>query len=157
MRNRLKGVTLIETMLYIGLFAIIMIIVLNFMLSTQEATLRTNRKSNIHQATEFVTQHINYSFEKAISINSTNSTFGNNQGVLELVFTEGSKQYSVLNSTLYFDGVPITPPTMSVDTFSLDPIYKGVETIIGIRTNIIIHLNDDTNISDTINLLSILR
>ena len=157
MKNRLKGVTLVETMLYIALFAIIMVIVLNFMLSTQEATLRTNRRANIHQTTEFVAQHINYSFEKAISINSTNSTFGNNQGTLELVFTEGNKQYQVLNSRLYFDGVPITPPNMSVITFSLDPIYKDTETITGIRTGVLIHLNDDADISDTINLLSILR
>jgi len=46
---------------------------------------------------------------------------------------------------------------MSVITFSLDPIYKDTETIIGIRTSVLIHLNDDADISDTINLLSILR
>ena len=157
MKNRLKGITLIETMLYIGLFSIIILMVLNFMLSTQESTLRNNRRGDVYKTAEFVIQHIESSFNNALSISKDNSTFNNSIGLLELQFPEGSKQYTLSNSTLYFDGVSITPPNISITQFSLIPIYNGIESPIAVKINIDLVSKDDPKITDTINLLSTLR
>ncbi len=157
MKNRLKGITLVETVLYIGLFSSIIIIVLNFMLSTQEATQRTNIKSHLSTASEFVSQHINYSFNKTISVNENTSIFNNDQGVLDLHLIDGDKQYTLSNSRIYFDGTPITPSNISVTKFSLEPIYKGTDLIIGIRTEIIFVSNQNDDFTETINILSIIR
>lgn len=155
--NRLKGVTLIETMLYIGLFSVIIIIVLNFMLATQEASMRNNRRGNLNQSSEFITQHINYSFDKALSINEINSTFNNDLGVLEFQFSDGYKQYSILNNTLYFDSIPITPPSIIVSSFFLEPIYDNNGSLLAIRTSILLISQDDSTLTDTINILSTFR
>jgi hypothetical protein len=157
MRNRLKGITLIETMLYIGLFSIIILIVLNFMLSTQESTIRNNKRGDVYKTSEFVIQHIEYSFNNALSISKDNSIFNSTLGVLELQFSEGSKQYTLSNSTLYFDGVPITPPNISITKFSLIPIYNGGDLPIAVKIDIDLVSKDDPKITDTINLLSTLR
>ena len=157
MKNRLKGITLIETMLYIGLFSIIILMVLNFMLSTQESTLRNNRRGDVYKSAEFVIQHIEYSFDKAITVSKDNSTFNTNIGILELQFNDGNKQYTLSNSTLYFDTIPITPPNISVTQFSLIPIYNGGELPIAVKINISLVSKDDPKITDTINLLSTLR
>ncbi len=157
-KRKLKGVTLIETMLYIGLFSIILLMVLNFMMSTQEATLKNNRRGAVYKTSEFLTQHLTNSFENAISIDNTNSVFGNNNGLLELNFSDGIKQYYLLNSTLFFDSVRITPPDISVTQFFLEPIYNGdPNTPIAVKITIDTVSNSDSTITETINLLSILR
>ena len=121
MKNRLKGITLIETMLYLGLFTVIIIMVINFMLATQESTLNNNRRGNVYKSSEFIIQHINNSFENTLSIIDTNIA----SGILELQFTEGNKQYYISDTTLYFDTVPITPPNISITEFNLEPVYDG--------------------------------
>mgnify|MGYP001030301688 CR=1 FL=1 len=158
MKSKLKGVTLVETMLYIGLFSIIILMVLNFMMSTQESTLRNNRRGVVYKASEFIIQHFGSSFDNAISISNTNSLFQNDQGVLELSFSDGAKQYSLADSTLYFDSVPISPPDISVNKFFLEPLYNGDPTIpVAVRISIEIISNEDSDIADTINILSTLR
>lgn len=157
MRNRLKGLTLIETMLYIGLFSIIILMVLNFMLSTQESTQKNNRRGRVYKSAEFIVQHINYSFNKALIVNEENSVFGTDIGILELQFADASKRYTVSNATLYFDDTPITPSNISVTQFSLTPMYNGVTTPIAVKIDIRLVSEEDISITDTINLLSTLR
>ncbi|HNW23708.1 MAG TPA: hypothetical protein PKH06_03030 [Candidatus Dojkabacteria bacterium] len=157
MRNKLKGITLVETILYIGLFSIIIIIVLNFMLSTQEANQRTDNRLEINRVSEFVSKHINSSFNKNLSIDSTTSVFNDNQGVLSLIFIDGNRQYTLTDSQISFDGTPITPTTVSVTRFNLIPIYKGTDTIVGIKTEITFISKKDSSITETINLLSLIR
>lgn len=157
MKNKLKGVTLIEAMLYIGLFSIIIMIVLNFMFSTQEATLRTNRRSQLNTASEFVNQHINYSFSNALRINEENCAFGNNQGILELQLQEGNRQYTMSNGRLYYDSIPITPTNVVVSSFSLTPVHDRNSVLIGVRTEVLLLSKGDTSLTDTLNILSILR
>lgn len=144
-------------MLYIGLFSIIIIIVLNFMLSTQEATQRTDTRTQLSRVSQFVSQHINYSFNKVISVNSSDSVFNNPQGVLSLDFSDGNKQYIVQDSRIYFDNTPITPTTVSITEFIVEPVYKGIDTIVGIKTEITVVSKRDPSITETINLLSLIR
>lgn len=153
MKSKLKGITLIETMLYIGLFTIIIIMVLNFMLATQESTLRNNRRGNVYKSSEFVIQHITNSFNNTLTVIDTNM----DSGILELQFADGNKQYFLSDSTLYFDYVPITPPNISVTQFSLEPIYNGIITPVAVRINIQLTSKEDTQITDSINMLSTLR
>ncbi len=157
MKNRLKGITLIETMLYIGLFSIIILMVLNFMLATQESTLKNNRRGQVYKSAEFIIQHINYSFDNALVVNEENSIFSSSIGILELQFADASKRYTVSNATLYFDRTPITPSNISVTQFALVPMYNGITTPIAVKIDIVLVSEDDTTITDTINLLSTLR
>ena len=65
MKNKkLKGVTLVETLLYIGLSSIILFVVLSFMLSTQEASSRTSAKTKTHQASQFILEHLHETFRQ---------------------------------------------------------------------------------------------
>lgn len=153
MKNRLKGITLIETMLYIGLFSVIILLVLNFMLATQESTLANNRRNEIYKTSEFIVQHINYSFDHALSIEEEPLQ----TNILQLQFTDGNKQYYVSDSTLYYDLVPLTPPDILVSQFTLEPFYNGDPYPIAVRINIDIQSKSDSKYSDTINLLSTLK
>ena len=153
MKNRLQGITLIETVLYIGLFSVIILLVLNFMLATQESTLVNNRKNEIYKTSEFIVQHINYSFDHALSIEEEPLQ----TNILQLQFTDGNKQYYVSDSTLYYDLVPLTPPDILVSQFTLEPFYNEDPYPIAVRINIDIQSKSDSKYSDTINLLSTLK
>ena len=157
MKNRLKGVTLIETMLYIGLFSIIMVIILNFMLSTQEATNRNNEKTNLNRTSVFLSQHISDSFSKTISINQDTSVFDSDQGVLTLNFSSEGKQYTFIDSRIYFNNIPITPTSLSITQFKLEPVFKDLTALIGVKITISAYSEKVPELSETINILEIIR
>jgi type II secretory pathway pseudopilin PulG len=157
MRNRLKGVTLLETLVYLGLFGIIIIVMLSFMLSTQESTLRTQRKSSLLQSSELFIQHLNHSMKRSQGINEVESVFEDNQGKLVLLFETGNKEYRIENSKLYYDSVLLTAPNILVNHFFLEPIYNNSGVIIGIKTDILLISSSDSNLSEPINMLFTFR
>ncbi|HCC67925.1 TPA: hypothetical protein DEP90_01770 [Patescibacteria group bacterium] len=156
MKNRLKGITLMETVLYIGLFSVITLIILNFMLSLQETTLRTKRKSDLHQASEFMIRHLDYSFTKALSINELNSVFENSNGVLELMFESGNKQYYLTDSKFYFNGTSLTTSSILVSDFFVTPVYTGSSNLTGVKINMILISSEDVNFTKSVDILLVL-
>ncbi len=157
MKNRLKGITLIESLVYIGLFAIIIIMILNFMLSAQESTLKNIRKSNLHHSSTLVVQHFEDSFNSVQRVNDINSVFEDDNGRLELISETGAKQYSLINSRIYYDGVAITPTSISVTKFHLEPVYQGKEDILGVILKVDLISNKDNSLSERINMLFTIR
>jgi len=157
MKNRIKGITLIESVVYIGLFSIIIIMILNFMLSAQESTLRNIRKSNLHHSSTLIAQHFENSFDTVLGISNLNSVFDNDNGRLELLFEMGAKQYTLVNSRIYFDTVAITPPSISVTKFNLTPVYQGKVDIQGILLSVDLVSNKDSSLSERINMLFTIR
>jgi len=156
MKNKLKGFTLLETILYIGLFSAVLFIVVSFMLSTQEANMRTQRSENIYQTSQFVTEHINYTFRKAETINEANSVFEDDDGKLSLVINGEVKTYEIESQKLMYDTIQISSSEILVENFYLTPIYKDLK-IIGVKINISLRDKKDSNLTEEINLLSTFR
>ncbi len=157
MTNRLKGVTLVETLLYIGLFSVMMLVLLNFMLSTQEVMSRTNIRGELDNSLQFVARHINDSFEKAQSLDQENTTFDTDDGEIQLTFQEGDKTYTLSNNNLLFDGTPIHSSKYSVSKFNIEPVYKGESILIGVRVNITMHSKKEPSFTQDLNLLISLK
>jgi type II secretory pathway pseudopilin PulG len=156
MKNKLKGFTLIETVLYIGLFSIILLMVISFMLMTQESASNTKSTESLYDTSQFITQHINYTFENASSVDEINSNFEIESGKLTLLVDTLTKVYDIQNQQLYYDGVPISPPHITVEKFYLTPIYKGTD-ITAVRITILLRDKKNTNRTEEINLLSTFR
>lgn len=131
--------------------------VLNFMFTTQESTLKTNRKGEIHKVSQFVLQHLDESFDMADNIDLANSTFGSEQGKLELFFGTESKQYTLTDSKLYFDGVDITPSSVIVKSFYLEPVYQKEPDIVGVRIALFLLSSADSSITEDINMLYVIK
>jgi hypothetical protein len=157
MKNRLKGVTLLETVIYIGLFSLITIMILNFMLTAQESTTRTMRKSLIHQSKEFVLGHIDSTLNSASFIDRDSSVFNDVNGVLQVNISGEDKQYAISDSVLYYDSIPITPSSILVEGFLLEPIYDNGGEVIGVLITTTLRSNGDQSISEEINFLFTLR
>jgi type II secretory pathway pseudopilin PulG len=156
MKNKLKGVTLLETVLYIGLFSIILFIVVNFMLTAQESSRRTNESERLHRTKHFISQHIDYSFQNSDEIDETNSIFDNDLGKLTLTIDTLPKSYELVNDELIYDGIPISSPYISVERFLITPIYEDIE-IVGIKIDILLRDRNNTELTEEINLLTTFR
>jgi len=146
-----------ETLVYLGIFSLIIVMVISFMLSTQETTLRTKRNESIHNASEFVIQHIEDSFDNVQSIDSDTSIFNTDDGVLDLHFDSGIKRYELVSSRIYYDDIPITPSNVIVDSFYLEPVYQGNSDIVGVRVNMQIVSPTDVNLNQEVNMLFSIR
>jgi hypothetical protein len=156
MKNKLKGLTLIETILYVGLFSIILLMVVSFMLTTQQSTDKTERTESLYTSSQFITQHINYTFENATSVDEINSIFEIEPSKLSLSIDTLNKIYELQNDELHYDGVSISPPDISVERFFITPLYKETD-IIAVRFEILLRDKKDPNLSQEINLLSTFR
>ena len=152
-----QGITLVETLLYIGIFTLIMFTIMNFMLSTQESNRRNDIKTEIHKTSEFLSLHLSDSFEKTLSVNKDTSIFNSNQGQLDINFSSGINQYKVSNNKILFNNIPLTTPNITVTQFLLEPVYKGTDNIIGVEITIGIQSTKNPSFSEIINLLEIVR
>lgn len=157
MRNRLKGITLIETVVYIAIFSIIIFMILNFMLTTQESTQRTERRAMLYKTSQFLVQHLEDSFDSVINIDTNNSIFNSNQGVLEMIYDTESKQYYISDSTMYYNGIAISPDSVNVSSFNIEPVYQENTEVIGVRVNIDLVSPKDTSVAENINMLFTIR
>lgn len=156
-KYKLQGITLVETLLYIGIFTLIMFTIMNFMLSTQESNRRNDIKTEIHKTSEFLSLHLSDSFEKTLSVNKDTSIFNSNQGQLDINFSSGINQYKVSNNKILFNNIPLTTPNITVNQFLLEPVYKGTDNIIGVEITIGIQSTKNPSFSEIINLLEIVR
>ncbi|HNW33139.1 MAG TPA: hypothetical protein P5098_02020 [Candidatus Dojkabacteria bacterium] len=156
-KYKLQGITLVETLLYIGIFTLIMFTIMNFMLSTQESNRRNDIKTEIHKTSEFLSLHLSDSFEKTLSVNKDTSIFNSNQGQLDINFSSGINQYKVSNNKILFNNIPLTTPNITVTQFLLEPVYKGTDNIIGVEITIGIQSTKNPSFSEIINLLEIVR
>ncbi len=156
MRNRLKGVTLIETMIYIALFSIILLIIINFMFSAQESTMRNNRRAELQKTIEFLTQHVTDTFDRTNSVNTENCVFLDNQGVLNIT-TDMVNEYKLEDGRILFNNIPITPKGILVGSFRLEPVNDSFDKTIGVRFSIQLSSREDSPVAQEINLLTVIR
>ena len=156
MKNKLKGITLLETIIYIGLFSVIILLVFNFMLATQEASIRTDRLSQLQQSSLFITQHISHTMQSAQLIDIDNSVFLDEEGKLTIEINGTPIAYELIGTTLLYDSTDISPNGITVESFYLEPIYKDTQ-IIAVSIQINIYSNRDPRLTEEINFLGRIR
>ncbi|NLD25217.1 hypothetical protein GX656_01065 [Candidatus Dojkabacteria bacterium] len=155
--NKLKGLTLFETVLYIGLTASIMIIIVSFMLSAQESSQRTASRVLALQSSSFVIQHIQDTFSKTLSINTTNTIFNNDSGVLSVMLKDGEKIYRLENSRILYNSIPITPSNIQVIKMYLEPVTNRKNEVVATKITVEIVSGSKYSQSKTISFLAIIR
>lgn len=157
MKNKLKGTTLIETILYIGILTSILFVVISFMLSTREATMRTERRSDVYSTSEFLTQHLDYVFSKATSINETRSAFNIDNGTLYINMVGGEHYYALSENTLTYNGIPINNKNTLVKKFNIVPVSNKKGVVVGARITLEIVAKRDNRVSREISILYTIR
>lgn len=156
-QNKLKGITLLETLVYITLFSMILFVIVNFMLGTQETTRRTSQRNSIHQSAQFVKQHLDHSFQKVKDIKEDGSSFNNDNGVLSLAFLDGVKTYRLSNNRIYFNDIEITPKNTRVTRLHFEPIYSKKNKVMAVKVSARIISIAEPKVFEEITYLAVIR
>ena len=157
MKNRLKGTTLIETVLYVAILTAILFVMVNFVLTTTEATLRTERRADILSNAEFLTQHLDYTFSKVTGIDETKSLFNEDNGVLYINFGSQEHYYSLSNNKLTYDGTDLNGDNILINHFYITPVYNKKNNIVGVRIALEIAAEKDQKVKKGIITLYTIR
>ncbi len=141
-----KGVSLIETILYLALFAIIFTSVVSFMLAVSENNRIAKARNRVESSMIFVTEHISESFDLATSIDVDETVFEDSSGVLTLVTPSGLVEYSVDSGRLMYNSggssTPLTIPDIVVTNCYLEQVLDKTSEVVGIRITFGIEYDD---------------
>ncbi len=156
-KGNTKGITLLEMLIYLGLFTIIFTTIVTFVLTVAQANQLANRRKGIEKTLIFVNEHLADSFTKVNSVDTANSTFLNNTGVLRLLPSTGYLEYKVVNGKLNFTNASgisndITTNEFTVNKFYLEEVKNTAGTTVGVKLTFqITSVNNNT--TDTIQTL----
>jgi hypothetical protein len=143
MKLKVRATTLIETLIYIGLFGIIFGAILQFTLMISESSQNAEYRNELDRATILVTEHLSESFDTFDSIDLNNSFFYQDNGKIKLIKGSNSYSYSILNNRLRFDrnGVInyLINPNVNIQSFYLERITAADSTITGVRVKITLY------------------
>lgn len=150
-RNKLKGMTLIEVLLYLAIFGMFFVVIINFFFFVQDNNQLSGEALKIDRAVILLSQHFEDSFDRTTSVGGA-TVYNNNSGALYLVGSP-NLNYTLLNSKLQFnDGTTtkqITRDDLVVTKFLLEQIRDNSDTIIiGVEITVNIRSRSDDSISN---------
>jgi hypothetical protein len=145
----IKGMTLIEVVLYLAIFAMFFIVMINFFFFVQDSNQLSGETLKIDRSTILITQHFEDSFKQSDSV-GINTIPNIDNGTLELL-GDVDVTYSILDSRLQFDNSestkPITRSDIQVTKFLLEEILDNSDTVIGVKITVGIRSASDTTIN----------
>lgn len=152
MENRLKGITLVELVLYLALFTMVIGTMVQFFILVVQRNV--SAKHNIELSTNalFISQSFNTLEDRVNTINFATSAVGVNNGRFVGNTTEGELIVFVENNTLYISeggvNTRLSAPNIYVNSFVLNEIRNQANVPIGFNITISLShlLLDNSNI-----------
>ncbi len=149
-----RGVTLVEMLVYLALFGLIFLSIIEFALTISEGNRVAGRRMEIEKTVIFATQHLEDTFGKAVSIDEVNSTFDSAAGKLRLNLDAGYAEYNIASGRLNFDNSGETNFLSSsdyvIDQFYLERILRRNGTLQGVRLTLQISSVKDVSVTTTV-------
>ncbi len=143
MQKNLKGITLIEILLYLAIFAIFFFGIIQFFFYLEDSNQLSGETLKIDRSIIFLTQHFEDSFNTYTSIDTditdeeTRFNDGDGDYVDDmLVLDPGDKKYYVVDNKLLFSGANLTRSDLKIDQFKLERIEDTSNNLIGVEVTI---------------------
>lgn len=154
MRDDQRGITLIETLLYIALFAIILTSSVGLFVQLMQGQQNTRVRGQMEQSAGLLLSHLHTSLAEASAVNTVASTFAANNGILvyadaggntitldrpSVSLTLGGTAYTVRRLRLQVGAQPvewITPPLLDVERFRVDEVLDGTGNTVGLIVSV---------------------
>lgn len=152
--KRYKAITLLETIIYLALFAVIFVAIIQFYFMMARNNRVAQERVEMHKIILFVNQHFSESFEEASSIDLDNSVFHNDNGVLRILTDGEYLEYSLSSSRIIVDNNGdinyLTPESFGVLSFRFEEILDSEDNNVGIRVVILFQSKNYENITQEI-------
>ena len=157
---KLKGYTLVEVVLYLGLFAFIFTTLITFSLAISEFNRKDKYQVDLSKATLFIGEHMEESFKEAKSIDVINSIFDSNIGALSLTkFDNSTVKYRVVDNRIIFNNGSdkfISPDDLLINQFMFEQIIED-GSLVGVRLNLNISTGVGINVTKDITYIYVLQ
>ncbi|GAB4158020.1 MAG: hypothetical protein Fur003_1760 [Candidatus Dojkabacteria bacterium] len=136
-----KGITLIETLVYLGLFGIIFIMIIQFLFSVTDNNTLVQNRISVNRYKLYIFEHLTETFDQADSIDEANSLFNSDSGTLNLEDLNGEEfTYTINSGNLSFnrngETTDITPNEIRISQFRPEAIRNSANEIIGTKITI---------------------
>ncbi len=156
LKTNKKGMTLIEVIVYLALFAIFFTTILRFVRVISEYNKIAEDRIIINQTSIFVAEHIKDIVENSLAIDTVNSDLSQPLSTVRLNKGTSYVEYSIENSKLVFTEAStnqtiLTPSQVGISLFELNPILNSDETqLLGIKAKITIYNFKTPKVNTTI-------
>ena len=120
-RKRYSGILLIESVVYLGLFALLFLALIQFYFTIGSSNQRSTANLLLQRTRIFLAEHTEETIRDSLSFDILSSKLDDDSGILRFETTTGYKEYYLENGVLKItDGVdifPLTPPNTLVTRF----------------------------------------
>ena len=135
--KKLKGITIAETLIYLALFGIIFIAIVEFFITMRENNIVTLEKINLEKVTIYLTNHISDAFKNSLGIDENNSVFAVDAGKIRILKTGKYVEYSLQDNNLVYSdngtNLTILDPNYKITRFYLEKILNDKNVLQGVR------------------------
>lgn len=147
---KIKGVSLVETILYISLFGIIFSGIMGFSLNIAELNRNANLRNNIERSAILLDEHITESFLVSDNIDRTVTEFNQDIGKIKIYKAGNSYLYYVYNGRMVIDrnGIQnyLTGSDLTVSKFLIEEVLSPTGSTTGVRISFDIRAANKANI-----------
>lgn len=137
---KLRAFTLIETILYLALFNVIFFSVITWAIALSQSNRNAEYKNAVEKNAIFVSEHLNDTFKRGLTVDSVNSVFNDTNGKVRATFTSGYFEYARAGNTLRVtDGTlthDLTDKFVLVTEFNVAPVTVEGGVIVGAKIRI---------------------
>jgi type II secretory pathway component PulJ len=135
-----KANTLVEVLLYLGLFGIIFSVAILFTISISQNNNNNDQRARVEKSMIFSNEHLYTSFNKATTLDLANSTFNVDNGKLRLNYAGGYLDYQLTNGRLQISDSGaanyLTDVDVTVSQFLVQQVTDSFANIRGLRITI---------------------
>lgn len=137
--KKLKGITLVETLVYLVLFGLIFTSIMQYIFTVGDNNQKADFRKELEKETILINQHINDTFLQGTYIEAANTAFINNNGKIRVVNAIGQTiDYYLNNNRLIVNrnGITsyLTGQDFYVNKFYIEQIQKtGSSTVTGAK------------------------
>lgn len=139
--KRIKGITLLETLIYVSIFTMFMVIVIQLLLSVQLNNNKVKQVLDLEKDRIFITNHIEELLDsKNREILQENSVFNSDNGSITFLDGESYVKYDIQNNKLvFFDGmntIPISSSKTVINKFNISKYENEFAEIVALKFDI---------------------
>lgn len=148
------GVTLVEVLVYLALFGLIFVSIIEFAISISQSNRVAGKRTEIEKSVITVTQHFSDTVPDGISIDDLNSVYDDDNGVLRVILDPGYVEYRIENGRVVVDRDGIlnylTNPEYYVNKLRFEKILSRSGVTTGVRLTFMISSSNDSSVTTTI-------
>jgi hypothetical protein len=157
MTKKLKAITLTETLVYIAIFSIFMLTMMQFFISIQINQDKVYKEMELEMNKIFLINHFEENLKDNFIFDSINSIINGDKDTLVFRNQGGNIQYKISNNDLILERVgveeKISNRKASIQSFYIEPILNKENEIIAVKINFVIQHTDNYRIQQNFSTL----